>query len=149
MIPFSRISIVASFCLGFLGLAAADAMDMKKDMTAEILSSYVNVSSALANDDLAGAKAAASTVAKHAEMGEQKDVAVSAQKIAIAADIEKARSAFKALSRTVEPLAKDQKGLVVMHCSMANADWVQAKGKTQNPYFGQAMLGCGSPKTSE
>jgi len=26
---------------------------------------------------------------------------------------------------------------------------VQAKGKTQNPYFGKAMLTCGSPKSAK
>ncbi|HVZ64175.1 MAG TPA: DUF3347 domain-containing protein [Lacunisphaera sp.] len=121
-------------------------MDMKSDMKPEILSAYVKVSTALAADDLAAAKVAASILAEHAGMSDNKDIAAKADALAKTSKIEAARGAFRALSVAVEPLAAGQKDLVVMYCPMADSDWVQATGKTQNPYFGKAMLTCGSPK---
>jgi hypothetical protein len=128
--------------------AGADAMAMKGGMKTEILSSYVKVSSALAADDLAAAKNAASEVVGHAGMAGNKDLAAKASAVANAAKIDEARDAFKALSSAVEPLAKGEQDYVAMHCPMAG-DWVQMKGPTRNPYMGKAMLTCGGPKASK
>lgn len=128
--------------------AVATAMNMKGEMKTEVLSSYVKVSSALAADDLAAAKKAASEVAEHAGMAGSKDIAAKANAVASAANIDAAREAFKAFSSAVEPLAKGQDVYVVMNCPMAG-DWVQAKGPTRNPYMGKAMLTCGGPKDSK
>lgn len=146
MIRLSRLFVLAGFVLGFVRLSAAESMNMKGDMKPEILSAYVKVSAALAADDLAATKKAAATVAEHARMSDDKDIAVKADAVATADKIEAARDNFKALSAVVEPLAAGDKNYVVMNCPMADADWVQAKGPTKNPYFGKAMLTCGSPK---
>jgi hypothetical protein len=145
MIRLPRFLLFLGFVFGVARLAAADAMDMKP----EILASYVKVSSALAADDLASAKTAASALAEHAGMSDSKDIAAKAGAVAKAADIEAARGAFKGLSVAIEPLASGQRDLVVMYCPMADSDWVQAKGQTQNPYFGKAMLACGGPKKTK
>jgi hypothetical protein len=149
MTLLSRSLLLIGFLLGVARLAAADAMDMKSDMKPEMLSAYVKVSTALAADDLAAAKTAASALAEHASMSDNKDIAAKADAIAKASKIEAARGAFKVLSVAIEPLATGQKDLVVMYCPMADSDWVQAKGKTQNPYFGKAMLTCGGPKKTK
>jgi hypothetical protein len=145
----SRSLLLIGFLFGVARLVAADAMDMKSDMKPEILSSYIKVSTALAADDLAAAKTAASALGEHAGMSDNKDIAAKAGAVAKAANIEAARGAFKTLSVAIEPLVEGQKDLVVMYCPMADSDWVQMKGKTQNPYFGKAMLTCGGPKKAK
>ena len=144
MIRLTRLLLIVGFVLSLWHLAAADSMNMKS----EILSSYTKVSAALAADDLATAKKAASEVAEHAGMAGNKDLAAKANAVAKAAKIDAARDAFKALSTAVEPLAKGNKDYVVMNCPMAG-DWVQTKGPTKNPYMGKAMLTCGGPKESK
>src|SRR5882762_4464804 len=136
MICLSRLFVFAGFVLGLARLSAADSMNMKGDMKPEILSSYIIVSAALAADDLAGAKTAAAAVAEHAGMSDNKDIAAKASAVAKAEKIETARDNFKALSAAVEPLAAGDKSYVIMNCPMADADWVQAKGSTKNPYYG-------------
>lgn len=140
----SRLVLVLGLVLGAVHLTAADSMNMKGD----ILASYVKISSALAADDLAAAKTAAAALADHAKMSDNKDLAAKAQSVAKASKIDAARESFKALSTAIEPLAKGEKGYVVMNCPMAG-DWVQMKGSTKNPYMGQAMLTCGGPKESK
>ncbi len=68
-------------------------------------------------------------------------------------DIEKQRGAFETIS-TALIQAADQLGLGpgpaahVVHCPMAfdnkGADWLQPDKEVRNPYFGSAMLNCGS-----
>jgi uncharacterized membrane-anchored protein len=151
MIRSSRLFLVASVILGLVvRLTAADSMNMKSDMKNEILSSCVKVSAALAADDFAAAKSAAGMVADHAAMSDAyKAVAPKAKAVAQAKDIKAAREAFKSLSAAVEPLATGEKGYVVMHCPMADADWVQTSKDVKNPYFGKSMLTCGEPKQAE
>lgn len=140
-----RLLLVVGFLVSLVRLGAADAMNMKSD----ILSSYAKISAALAADDLASAKKAATAVAEHAGMSDSKDIATKANAVAKATKIDAARDAFKALSAAVEPLAKGEKGYVVMHCPMLKADWVQTSSKVQNPYYGKSMLTCGEPKSSK
>jgi len=145
MIRSLRLLLVAGSLLSLVRLGAADSMNMK----GEILSSYVKVSSALAADDLAAAKKAATVVAGHADMAKNKDLAAKAHAVAKAAKIEDARSSFKALSSAIEPMARGEAKYVVMNCPMVAADWVQEKGSTRNPYMGKAMLTCGAPKETK
>ena len=139
--------------LGLSLLPAAvhlNAADMKSDsMNSEILAASAKVSAALAADDLAAAKSAATALANHATMAKNTEVASKAAAVAKAEKIADARKDLIGLTAAVEPLAKGQKDYVVMNCSMAGADWVQAKGKTQNPYYGKSMLTCGGPKQSK
>ncbi len=67
------------------------------------------------------------------------------------ADVEAQRSAFHQLSMLLIEVAESvptAHGLRVMHCSMAfddeGADWIQRGEVLANPYFGSAMLRCGS-----
>ena len=74
--------------------------------------------------------------------------------IARAGDLETRRPAFepftRALLRAVETFGyqSERDSLGVFHCPMAldgvGADWIQAGPETRNPYFGSAMLRCGS-----
>ena len=138
----SVLLVLTSLFLGLSSLAAADAAGAKSG----ILAAYAKVSAALAADNLADAKAAATALATTAGPAANQPIADQATAVAKAADIAAARKSFKTLSATVEPLAAGEKGYTVMHCPMANADWVQSTGDVRNPYFGKAMLTCGEPK---
>lgn len=107
------------------------------------------VSAALAADDLSAAKSAAAELAEHADMAKNMAVASKARALAKAERIADARKELVGLTAAVEPLAQGQKDYVVMNCPMAGADWVQAKGKTPNPYYGKSMLACGGPKQTK
>lgn len=146
MIRLSRLFLLIGFVLGLARLGAADSMNMKSD----ILSSYVKISAALAADDFAAAKSAATAVAEHAGMSDMnKAIAPKATAVAKAKDIDAARNAFKSLSAAVEPLAKGEKGYVVMSCPMMHADWIQTSKDVKNPYYGKMMLTCGGPKAAK
>lgn len=139
--------------LRFLFTAAACAVALVRlaiaaqpPMASALLSTYVKVGDALAADDLVAAKAAASALADHADMAEQKVIGDQASSIAKAANLSTAREQFKALSNTIEPLAVGVDGYTVMTCAMARADWVQLAGDVKNPYLGKSMIGCGEPK---
>ncbi|MBW8780675.1 MAG: DUF3347 domain-containing protein [Verrucomicrobia bacterium] len=159
----SNLCLLAGFSLGSLGRLLASESDAAEDMgccpppvaadpTAAVpadkkpewLAAYVKISSALAADDLAGAKAAASGLAGQA--ADSPPVVLQAGAITKASGLTDAREAFKTLTALIEPLAAGEKGYVVMYCPMKDADWVQAAGKVKNPYYGKAMLGCGEPK---
>lgn len=113
----------------------------------ELVKAYVPVADALAGDDLVKAQSAATTLARQADADGMTTIYRPALAIAQAKDLAAARSAFKSLSHEVTPLVKDNKDFVVMHCPMADADWVQADATVRNPYFGKAMLSCGEPKS--
>lgn len=139
--------------LGLSLLPAAvslNAANIKSDsMNSEILAASAKVSAALAADDLSAAKSAATALADHATTAKNTDVATKASALSKAEKIADARKELIGLTAAVEPLAKGQKDYIVMNCPMAGADWVQAKGRTQNPYYGKSMLTCGSPKLSK
>lgn len=68
-------------------------------------------------------------------------------------DIAKLRNAFAPLSAALIQIlrvfgAPGDAPAHILHCPMAfenkGADWLQAAQETRNPYFGSAMLKCGS-----
>jgi hypothetical protein len=145
MKTLARSLFVLALALGLMRPAfAATASDQS-----DLLTTYVKIQAGLAADDFKAAQAAASDLSTQATVAGQKDLAAKATAVAKAQKIADARKEFKALSTAVEPLAEKRDELVVMHCPMANADWVQAKGSVANPYYGKMMLTCGAPKNSK
>lgn len=74
-----------------------------------------------------------------------------AQRIAATSDIEQQRTAFSPLSAGVWELMKSfggTKPVYQVHCPMAfddkGASWLSDKTDIKNPYFGDAMLECGT-----
>lgn len=133
---------LASVGLALSGLIAADTAGAKS----EILANYLKISAALAADNFSDAQSAASALAASAGAAKNEVLADQAKAVAKAPDISAARSGFKALSATVEPLADGEKSYTVMFCPMAGADWIQPTGAVRNPYFGKSMPTCGAPK---
>jgi hypothetical protein len=133
----------------------------------QLLSDYLKVNEALTASDLAAAKKQAGAVAAAAQKvpvaslaGAQQafaaekleEISRSAGKMAAAGKIEQVRENLELLSEATFSLTKafgvtDQK-LYYQHCPMANDNeggyWLSASKEIRNPYFGEAMLECGS-----
>ncbi len=105
------------------------------DMEAGLFKSYLQLQDALAHDEFAAAQAAAKTLPGPA------------QAAGSAADITALRVAFRGLSDGVIARHRPE-GFGVAYCPMAfdneGARWVQSDGDVSNPYYGAAMLKCGS-----
>jgi len=101
------------------------------DQDKKFLTSYEKIHTALAADDLAGAKAAAT------ELGD------SGSDVAKANSLKDARAGFEKLSAHAKAIATGQSGYHVAHCPMLNKDWVQTSTTIANPYGGKDMVGCG------
>ncbi|MDO8540196.1 MAG: hypothetical protein Q7S40_07095 [Opitutaceae bacterium] len=127
--------------------ASANAAENKSSLTEAqrtFLAKYEAVRAALAADDLAKAKNAAGNLAGVAE---GKDVAAEIKKLSTADSLKDARDAFKPVSKRAVELAAGQPGYFHAHCPMVPGNqghWVQTTDKINNPYFGTAMLTCGS-----
>ncbi len=113
------------------------------------LNAYLPLAKALADDDDDAAKQAARALSGTVE-GELQPLA---KAVAEAADLKARRKAFKPLSDAL--IARIREGGIdavgdayVVHCPMAfgntGADWLSAEPRVLNPYFGDAMLTCGS-----
>eukprot|EP01012_Entosiphon_sulcatum_P011001 TRINITY_DN16592_c0_g1_i1.p3 TRINITY_DN16592_c0_g1~~TRINITY_DN16592_c0_g1_i1.p3 ORF type:complete len:161 (+),score=34.70 TRINITY_DN16592_c0_g1_i1:1312-1794(+) len=143
--------------------AAASAHDKSAPLNDDqkaFLSQYEAVRAALAADDLAAVKTAASAVGTTPKTPpaeplteEQKDrqekFTAVVKKIATADSLKTARAEFKALSKRAIHYAEGKVGYFVANCPMVEGgegDWVQTSKKISNPYFGKAMLTCGSIK---
>ena len=68
-------------------------------------------------------------------------------------ELEEARKRFKDLSQSVISYLKEFYGKIkgaekayVYYCPMVDASWLQKEKGTRNPYYGSAMLKCGSVK---
>ena len=63
-------------------------------------------------------------------------------------DIKKQRAYFSDLSESIFKFAKDQKlspqPIYKAYCPMAKASWLSKSSAIKNPYYGSAMLTCGS-----
>ncbi len=131
-----------------------------------ILEAYLQLQSALAADDFDAAQAAAGQAAE--ALGDLDGEALPAtirgtwtdrqgplrealQAIASAEAIEPARAKFSDVSEHLAVLARQiggERTLYLMRCPMAfnnaGARWLQFDATVANPYFGEAMLRCGS-----
>ncbi len=102
-----------------------------------LVEDYLAIQTALAGDTIEG-------VVIHAQAIEK--LAIAAAELSRAENIDAARKSFAALSnamityRELVPGDKPQ----VAYCSMAKQSWLQDGNKIANPYFGSAMLRCGT-----
>jgi hypothetical protein len=116
-----------------LGAAFAHAASLSDD-DKQFLAAYEKVRSALAADDLGGAKLAAS------------DLRDDGMALAKSSSLKEARAAFEKLSETAKQKAAGQSGYYVVNCPMLKKDWVQTTDKIGNPYYGKEMATCGEIK---
>ncbi len=119
--------VIASTLIAVSAQAAANLSDKDK----QFLAGYEKVHTALAADDLAGAKSAA------------KDLGEEGGDIAKAKSLADTRATFEKLSGKAKSMVAGQSGYYVFHCPMLKKDWVQTSTTTANPYTGKDMAGCG------
>lgn len=151
-----------------LGLAAllgvaVPAHDKNAPLNEEqksFLSQYEAVRAGLADDDLPATKRAAAAIVTESktpsaepltpeQKERQESFTATVKKIAAADSLAAAREAFKQLSKRAVHYAEGKPGYFVAHCPMVannEGDWVQTSKSISNPYFGKAMLTCGSVK---
>ncbi len=113
---------------------------------AALLSTYVQISNALAADNLGDAQTAAAQLACCLTCDNRAGLTDKVQAFTKAASLAEARALFKGISAAVVPIVADAGDHFVMTCPMAKADWIQTDSSIANPYFGSSMLRCGSIK---
>lgn len=116
---------------------------------------YLHLKDALVASNQADAKKAADDLQKSlVNVTDGKMVADEAAKVANAATLDDQRIAFSGVSDMMAMLVKGGKlsmGMLYLeYCPMANnnkgAYWLSNEKEIRNPYFGNAMLTCGSVK---
>jgi hypothetical protein len=130
-IPKQKLTTLFSMTIAFMMVASLGHAANLSDQDKKFLTSYEKIRAALAADDLAGAKNAAT------ELGD------SGADVAKANSLKDARTGFEQLSTHAKAIAAGQSGYHVAHCPMLNKDWVQTSTTISNPYGGKDMVGCG------
>lgn len=127
----------------------------KDDKLGAAFAHYIHLKDALVASDAAGAQKAAGELQKSlASVTGAKKAVDAASKVSSVSDLEDQRTAFASLSNEMTALVKNGKltsgSLYVEYCPMANNNeggfWLSNEKQIKNPYFGNAMLKCGSVK---
>ena len=140
--------------------SSAAFSELENRLIAELFSFYLSLKNALvASDVTAVGQSAAAALQKVRSVQGQGEVSAAIdpivngfQQISAAASIEFQREAFIALSEQVISWASQgqsaEETLYVQFCPMANnnkgAKWLSVEAEIRNPYYGDAMLSCGS-----
>ena len=146
----------------YLGLSSHTEMPKPVDPALaksleKLVGSYLPLAKALADDKAAEAQFAAREFAKQSDsfprISEAEFLRENAETLASQSDIEQQRAIFQKMSNRLISLVRahglDQVGnAYVVHCPMAfdntGGDWISSVPEVLNPYFGDAMLTCGS-----
>lgn len=127
----------------------------KDDKLGAAYTHYIHLKDALVASDAGEAKKAAGELQKAlASVSNGEKAMDEASKVSSASDLGDQRKAFSGLSNEMTTLVKNGKlssgSLYVEYCPMANNNeggfWLSNEKQIKNPYFGDAMLKCGSVK---
>lgn len=121
------------------------------DVPAALIDPYLHVQVALAGDRFDDVTAHAAQLEKAAAaLGQDGEaIAAGARKLAAATDIKEARAAFGDVSTALVAYAEKVGAgadVRVAYCPMVNKPWLTRDKTIRNPYYGAAMLTCGSFK---
>ena len=113
---------------------------------AQAFEHYERVRAALAADSLTDALPHAKMLARTAAAAGGAAAKKPADALASAVNIEEARKQFGELSTILVPIfqAEAIPGTTAYMCPMKQKPWVQRGDKMANPYYGKAMLTCGT-----
>ena len=140
------LTAIVSLVAAGLITAPASAKEASKEEAA-CLKAYHQVHDALAKDDLAAAKKAASELAEKATPAKCVSTAKHAGELTKSTSLESAREHFKEISKECIKMFAAVDGQYVFHCPMAKSEWLQTDSKqVSNPYMGKKMPTCGSLK---
>jgi hypothetical protein len=141
-------SLAVSFVVMIVAGSAAAA-----ELPKALVDPYLQVQMGLASDKIDGLAAHAKAIATAAEaLGKDAALVVAgAKKLGAAKNIEAARTAFGEVSEALVAYAEKTKSTLgpdvrVAYCPMADKSWLQKDKEIRNPYYGGAMLICGSFK---
>ncbi|MCW9036376.1 DUF3347 domain-containing protein [Altibacter sp.] len=131
--------------------ASASEAEFNDPKIAEVFNQYINVKTALVNTDAKAASVAASQLmTAFANVGVEEVALKAAQNIVESDDVEAQRTAFVAVTTSVEQMLTDnlKSGTIYkQYCPMAfdntGAAWLSNSKDIYNPYFGDKMLKCG------
>jgi hypothetical protein len=142
-------SVLFAVMLG-AGLAGRGAA---ADLPGALVDPYLQVQVALSSDKIDGLAAQALAIEKAATaLGpEAEAIAGAAKKLSAAKDIAAARTAFGDVSTALTAYAEKTKSgfgpdVRLAFCPMVNKPWLTKDKSIRNPYYGAAMLTCGSFK---
>jgi hypothetical protein len=116
---------------------------------------YIHLKEALVSSNAEEAKKAAKELEQSlGTLANSKKAMQVANKISSSSDTKDQRKSFSALSNEITNLVKGSKltsgSIYLEYCPMANnnegAFWLSNEKEIKNPYFGDAMLKCGSVK---
>lgn len=125
----------------FASAHTAKASEVKDTFVA----SYLKLSEALASDKKLSDFDLMDFQVKAKDAGLKADELNAVKKFTASKTIKDQREAFKSVSQAAIAYAKKKKLPVFKaNCPMADADWLQAKKKVRNPYYGSSMLACGT-----
>jgi hypothetical protein len=134
-------------------LASTASIGALADLPSTVLDPYLQVQASLSADTFEGVTTHAAAIERAAStLGRDADAIVAgARKLAAAKDIAAARTAFGDVSAAlVDYAAKTKTSLGpevrVAFCPMVNKPWLTKDKTIRNPYYGAAMLTCGSFK---
>jgi hypothetical protein len=123
------------------------------DLPAALIDPYIQVQVALSSDKFDGIATQAQAIEKAAtSLGKDGEpIAAGAKKLAAAKDIAAARTAFGDVSAAIAAYAEKTKSSLgpdvrIAYCPMVNKPWLTKDKTIRNPYYGAAMLTCGSFK---
>jgi hypothetical protein len=135
-----------------VGVRAADNPALMEPVKS-VYTDYLRIQTALAGDSMTGVAENATAISKAVQGDSMKmlpaAVATEAEALAEAKDLKAARTAFKPLSDSLIKYLADHKArdaYVQVYCPMADASWLQADKKVNNPYMGKEMPTCGEIK---
>jgi Cu(I)/Ag(I) efflux system membrane fusion protein len=131
--------------------ASAPAPQQGSAMPSSIVDPYVKIGEALSKDSMEGVKANAGQIATAATAlgAPAMKIDTAAVQVAAATEIADAREKFGTLSDAVVTYMDGMhltppEGVRVAMCPMKQKPWMQKGSDIENPYFGSAMLTCGS-----
>lgn len=135
-----------------------NAQDSTKTQPSQLLTTYYTIKDALVSSNAKSAAEAAGDFVKAVNAADKEIVKEEtrnallkdANDIAYSKDINTQRQKFANLSSTMYSLAKTVKlsadPVYQQYCPMKKASWLSSNKAIKNPYYGSAMLTCGSVK---
>lgn len=149
--------------LTFITIAFAQnnfAQDSTKTQSEQLLNAYYKIKDALVSSNAASATVHAEELTKSINSMDKQTITDDARsnllKDAIAIsqskDLNQQREKFATLSATMVELAKTAKlsdePVYQQYCPMKKASWLSSDKAIKNPYYGSAMLTCGTVKAT-
>lgn len=152
-------SILLSIALfAIISVQKTNAQDSTKTQSSPLLSSYYSIKDALVSSNAKAATTAAHDFVEAVKAANREIVTEEirnalvkdADAIAQSKDLNTQREKFSSLSSTMYALAKTVKlspdPVCQQYCPMKKASWLSNNKNIKNPYYGSAMLTCGSVK---